>query len=76
LTRLEQLLSMVEEAALADKHAGRLVWAQQQLDLVEAVRAMIEKNKAGQRARWRKWYATKGKEARQRRKERDARADS
>jgi hypothetical protein len=47
LTRLEQLLSMVEEAALADKHAGRLVWGDNQLELVRLVRAMLKPKPRG-----------------------------
>jgi hypothetical protein len=70
--RVLELLNMVEEAAKADRDAGRLVWAQQQLELVKAVRQMLDKQKADANARWRKWYESKGKDAQQRRKVREA----
>jgi hypothetical protein len=74
--RVIELLNMVEEKALADKAAGRLVWAQEQLELVKAVRQMFSKQKAAQRAAWKRWYDKHGKLARIRREERDARENS
>jgi hypothetical protein len=69
--RVIELLNMVEEKALADKAAGRLVWAAEQLELVEAVRLMFRKQKEAQRAAWKRWYDKHGKLARIKKEERD-----
>jgi hypothetical protein len=69
--RVIELLNMVEEKALADKAAGRLVWAQEQLELVEAVRALLDRQKKAQRAAWKRWYDKNGKLARIKKEERD-----
>jgi hypothetical protein len=45
--RVLELLNMVEEAAKADRDAGRLVWADSQLELVGLVRQMLKPKPRG-----------------------------
>jgi hypothetical protein len=40
VTRLIELLSLLEQKALDDKAAGRLVWGDEQLELVKLVRQL------------------------------------
>jgi hypothetical protein len=66
--KLKDILERVEADIQAHKKAGRQAVANDYLELVSLVRQMFDKEKA----RWRKWYDAKGKDAQLRRKIREA----
>ena len=74
--RIEELLAELEQAAIDDRNAGRLIWADKQLELATLVRQMFDTDKNARRRNWRKWYETKGKAYAQKRKEREALKDA
>lgn len=71
--RILELVALVAESARADKDAGRLVWAEQQLELCQLIRQMFVTQKKKRGEAWKRWYQTpKGKAAQQRKKEKAA----